>query len=108
MAADAEGESRLRLTRSDYFVDGSPLVSRDGRALAFHYHTCRASGDFQDIVVIELGSLDQAAEAKVVLRTRESIDTSSLRWTAEGKLEVAVNGKKVEIDPSQAGAKQLP
>lgn len=109
--ANAVGEDRLRLTRSDYFINESPVVSQDGRILAYHHQTCRASGDFHDIVVIEpskLNHFDQTSEAKVVLRTKDSVDARSLRWTGQHELEVLVNGKKTKIDTAGKGEEQLP
>jgi hypothetical protein len=108
--ANVEGEDRIRLTRSDYFVVESPVVSQDGQKLAFHYHTCIASGDFHEIVVIEPSQfgLDQRSEAKVVLRTKNGLDSGSLRWTGQHELEVHMNGKKTKIDTAGKGKEQLP
>ena len=105
--ANADGEGRIRLSRSDYFVHEPPVVSEDGQRLAYHYPTCRASGGFRDIVVIDLKQGD-AARAKVVLRTKEEVDSSSLRWTGEHQLKMVVNGKGTEIDTSGKGREQLP
>ena len=108
--SDANGEGRIRLTRSDYFVQESPVVSKDARKLAYHYWTCRASGDFRDIVVIELNGkgFDDTVEARVVFRTKGSVHMGPLRWVGEKNLEVTVNGEKKEIDTSGNGERQLP
>jgi hypothetical protein len=109
-SADANGEARLRLTRSDYWIRKSPVVSSDGRKLAYHYSTCRASGDFDDIVVIDLSKsdLDEKADAKVVLRTKEYTKFESLKWIEENKLQVIADGKTIGIDTSVGGKEQLP
>lgn len=107
-SADANGENRLRCSRSDYFIRESPVVSEDGRKLAYHYQTCMAAGGLHDIVVIDLVYLDGRAEAKVVLRTKERISSESLRWLGTRKLRAIVGGKRVEIDALQQGKKQLP
>ena len=109
--ADSRGEGRIRLTRSDYFVRESPVVSKDQGKLAYLYQTCMASGGFRDIVVIDLNGVKgsrETAEAKVVLRTKEEVDARSLRWIGENQLEVIVGGNKKEIDSSGKGEKQLP
>lgn len=69
-----------------------------------------ASGDFQDIVVIEPSQFgfDQPSEAKVVFRTKNNLDSRSLRWTGHHELEVLVNGKKTKIDTPVKGKEQLP
>ena len=109
--ADANGEGLIRLTRSDYFVKESPVVSKDARKLAYHYQTCRASGDFQDIVVIDLNEVkgpEETIEARVFFRTRKDVDSGSLRWSGENTLAVVVGGKQKKIDTSGNDERQLP
>jgi len=116
-SADANGESRFRCSRSDYFIRESPVVSEDGRKLAYHYNTCMASGDLHDIVVIDLDHRinigdsvpsGEQAEARVVLRTKERISSESLRWLGTKKLQAIVGGKRVDIDALRQGDKQIP
>jgi hypothetical protein len=108
--ANADGEARLRCSRSDYFVHDSPVVSTNGQKLAYYYWTCRASGDFRDIVVIDLKGVfsDQAVEAKVVFRTHRDINPKSIRWLGENMIEFIVQGRRIEIDTSGKGTEQLP
>jgi hypothetical protein len=107
-SADAEGEARLRMTESDYFIkDGPVVVSPNGSSLAFVYHTSRASGDFTDVVVIEFRpSPLRPTDGRVVLRTRSPVDARTLMWTAVGRLSVKVNGSVVSIDATAKGIPQ--
>ena len=47
-------------------------------------------------------------EGKVVLRTRKTVDSNSLKWSEKNTLEIIVDGKKTEIDTSVQGKEQLP
>jgi hypothetical protein len=109
-SADADGEARLRLTQSDYFItDGPVVVSPDGYSLAFVYHTSRASGDFQDVVVIDSRlNPPKPTAGRVVLRTRSSVDAHSLIWKEVGRLSVRVDGSVVSIDATAPGRPQQP
>lgn len=107
-SADAEGEARLRMTESDYFItDGPVVVSPNEGSLAFVYHTSRASGDFTDVVVIDFRpSPLKPTDGRVVLRTRSRVDAQTLKWTAPGRLSVKVNGAVVSIDATAQGIPQ--
>ena len=109
-SADADGEARLRLTQSDYFInDGPVVVSPDGNSLAFVYHTSRASGGFQDVVVIDSRlNPPKPTAGRVVLRTRSSVDARTLIWKAVGRLSVRVDGGVVNIDATAPGLPQEP
>ena len=109
-SADADGEARLRLTESDYFInDGPVLVSPDNRSLAFFYQTSRASGDFNDIVVIDFRSSPiKPTDGRVVFRTRSAVDPKSLTWSAAGRLSVVAGGVRRDIDATAAGVPQAP
>jgi hypothetical protein len=109
-SADAHGEARRRLTQSDYFInDGPVVVSPDGRRLAFVYHTSRASGDFEDVVVIDFRpSPLKPTDGRVVLRTRSSVDAHTLIWTGAERLSVRVDGGVVSIDATAPGLPQEP
>lgn len=109
-SADAEGEARLRLTQFDYFItDGPVVVSPDGYSLAFVYHTSRASGDFQDVVVVDSRlNPPKPTAGRVVLRTRASVDARTLIWKEVGRLSVRVGGSVVSIDATAAGLPQQP
>jgi hypothetical protein len=109
-SADADGEARLRLTQSDYFInDGPVVVSPDGTSLAFVYHTSRSSGDFEDVVVIEFRpSPLKPTDGRVVLRTRSRVDAQTLIWTAVGRLSVRVDGSLVSVDATARGIPQQP
>jgi WD40-like Beta Propeller Repeat len=93
-SADADGEARVRLTQSDYFINDGPVaVSPDGDSLAFVYRTSRASGDFQDVVVVDFRpSPLKPTDGRVVLRTRSSVDAHTLIWKGVGRLSVKVDG----------------
>lgn len=109
-SAHADGEARLRLTQSDYFILRGPvLVSPEGRSLAFYYETSRASGDFHDVVVIDFRPrTTKSSEGRVVFRTRGRVDSSTLRWTAEGRLSVVADGTAVQVDTTLPGVPQSP
>ncbi len=109
-SANAEGEARVRLTQSDYFIASGPVVvSPDSRSLAFSYHTSRASGDYHDIVVVDfLSSPMKPTEGRVVFRTKSSVDPQTLQWSAAGRLSVAVDGVQIEIDAMAPGVPQAP
>jgi len=97
-SANADGEERVRLSKSDYFITKSPVISKDGKKLAYHYSNCRASGEFEDIFVIELGSIHETAEAKVVFRAPEHTEIKLIKWIGENKLQAVVNTKTIEIN----------
>ena len=109
-SADAEGEARVRLTQFDYFISNGPVVvSPDGYSLAFVYHTSRASGGFQDVVVIDSRlSPPKPTPGRVVLRTRSSVDARSLTWKEAGRLSVRVGGSVVSVDATAPGLPQQP
>lgn len=108
-SADSEGNSRLRMTREDYFIwNTSPVISSDGTRLAYHYDTCRASGDYSDIVVIELGNLENAIRAKVVLRMPAYTKIELIEWIDNSKLKALVNGKQQEVATDLKGFEHLP
>lgn len=109
-SADADGEARVRLTQSDYFIGNGPVVvSPDGHSLAFVYHTSRASGDFQDVVVIDARlNPPKPTAGRVVLRTRSSVDARTLIWQGVGRLSVRVDGSVVSIDATAPGLPQQP
>jgi len=110
-SADTDGEARLRLAKSDYFItDGPVVVSPDGRSLAFIHRTSRASGDFQDVVVVDVKDSPQGdpADGRVVLRTRSAVDPHTLTWKEAGRLSVKVEGRAVDIDARAPGVPQKP
>jgi hypothetical protein len=109
-SADSDGEARLRLTQSDYFInDGPVVVSPDRHSLAFVYHTSRASGDFEDVVVIDFRpSPLKPTDGRVVLRTRSAVDAHTLIWKGPGRLSVMVDGRAVNIDANAPGRPQDP
>jgi hypothetical protein len=109
-SAKPDGEGRLRLTQPDYFIANGPVVvSPDNRSLAFVYETSRASGDFQDLVVIDFRpSPVKSTASRVVLRTRQSVDSQSLTWTAVGPLSVVVAGVRALVDATAKGRPQDP
>jgi hypothetical protein len=109
-SADADGEARVRLTQSDYFINDGPVVlSPDGHNLAFVYQTSRASGDFQDVVVIDFRpSPLKPTDGRVVLRTRSRVDAQTLIWTVVGRLSVRVNDSVVSVDATARGIPQQP
>ena len=110
-SAAADGEARWRVTRSDYFInDGPVVVSPDERSLAFAYWTSRASGDFKDVVVIDLKShpTDERSEGRVVFRTKSAVDPKSLTWSAADRLSIVVQGVRHDIDATAAGVPQDP
>jgi len=109
-SADADGEARVRLTQSDYFIqDGPVVVSPNGNSLAFVYQTSRASGDFQDVVVVDFRPSPLApTDGRVVLRTRSSVDAQTLIWEGVGRLSVKVDGRFVSIDATVPGLRQEP
>jgi hypothetical protein len=109
-SADADGEARLRLTQFDYFITNGPVVvSPDGHSLAFVYHTSRASGDFQDVVVIDSRlNPPKPTAGRVVLRTRSTVDARTLIWQEVGRLSVRVDGSVVSIDATAPGLPQQP
>lgn len=106
--ADADGEARVRLTQSDYFInDGPVVVSPDNRSLAFVYETSRASGAFNDVVVIDFRSSPiRPTDGRVVFRTKSAVDPTSLTWSAPGRLSVLVEGVRRVIDATAAGVPQ--
>ena len=108
--ANADGEDRVRLTQSDYFIANGPVVvSPDNRSLAFVYRTSRASGDFQDVVVIDFRpSPLKPTDSRVVFRTRQNVDSQSLTWTAPGQLSVVVAGVRTHVDATAKGRPQDP
>jgi hypothetical protein len=105
--ANTNGEDRIRLTQSDYFIYESPVVSKDGKKLAYYYRTGRASGEVGQIIVIELNGVDNTAEANVVFKTQEDIDSKSLKWIESEKLSVIINGNPIEINTAGKGEKQI-
>ena len=107
-SADADGEARLRLTRSDYFINEGPVVvSPDNRSLAFVYRTSRASGDFNDVVVIDFRSSPiKPTDGRVVFRTKSAVDPKSLTWSAADRLSVVAEGVRRDIDATAAGVPQ--
>jgi hypothetical protein len=111
-SANAAGEARLRLTPSDYFINEGPvMIATNNRSLAYCHQTCRASGDFWDVVVIDFGmpsSGPAKTEARVVFRTKASIEPQTLRWIASGRLSVVVDGAPTKVDATVAGTPQLP
>ena len=60
------------------------------------------------VIDLSKSDLDEKADAKVVLRTKEYIKFESLKWMGENKLQVIADGKSVEIDTSAEGKEQLP
>ena len=100
----------VRLTSSDYFInDGPVVVSPDGHSLAFVYGTSRASGGFQDVVVVDFRpSPLKPTDGRVVLRTRSSVDAHTLIWKGVGRLSVKVDGVVVNIDATAPGLRQEP
>jgi hypothetical protein len=109
-AADATGESRLRLTESDYFIkDGPVAVSPNNRTLAFVYQTSRASGGFHDVVVVDFNpSPITPSDGRVVLRTRSTIEPQSLTWKSAETLSAVVAGVRIDIDATARGRPQDP
>jgi hypothetical protein len=109
-SADPDGEARLRLTDSDYFIkDGPVLVSPDNRSLTFLYQTSRASGDFKDVVVVDFRpSPIKPTDGRVVFRTRSAVDPKTLSWQATDRLSVVVAGVRTDIDASVTGLAQAP
>jgi hypothetical protein len=108
-SAGADGEGRLRLTQSDYWVRRPVVVSPEERSLAFYFETSVAAGDFHDVVVIDFRPISVRSSAgRVVLRTHGSVDPSTLRWIAEGRLSVVVDGKTVDVDTNLPGFPQDP
>ena len=108
-SADAAGEGRLRVTRSDYFItDGPVVISPDNRGLAFVYWASRAAGFVRDVVVIDFKSnpIDERSEGRVVFRTKAAVDPQSLTWSAADRLSVVVEGVRQDIDAAAAGVPQ--
>jgi len=97
-SANADGENHIRLSKSDYFIAESPVISKDDKKLAHHYSACRAAGRFEDIVVIELRNLDQTADAKVFFRAPEYTDIKSIKWTDKNQLQAVIDGKIININ----------
>jgi hypothetical protein len=106
-SADSNGEARLRITRSDYYVQRSPIVSPDGKYLVFQYSTCRASGNFQDVVVVDVRRLtDAPVDGRVIFRTKDPID--ALRWDSPTTVAFILNGVEQRAVIFSAGMPQIP
>ena len=106
-SADVDGEARLRMSVHDYFIQRSPVVSQDGRKLAWHYSTCGASNLSQDIRVLELRGED-TSEEKVVLRYPQGTTIESIRWTGKDLLAVTVHGQVTNVDTKVKGQPPIP
>jgi hypothetical protein len=97
-SADANGESRLRHSKSDYFIDRSPVVSKDGKKLAYHYSASQAEGGFEKILVICLSGLGEESEVSVVLKEPQFTRIESIAWSSPSILHVIVNGQAMDVD----------
>ena len=104
-SADGDGEARLRMSVNDYFVQRSPVVSQDGRKLAWHYSTCRASNFVEDIRVLEL---DGPGQEKVVLRYPQGAKIESIAWVGKDSLSVMIDGQAKEVDTRGIGKEPIP
>lgn len=108
--ANPDGDGRFRLTRSDYWIQRSPVISEDGKRVAHHYSCCRASGGFEDIVLIDLSkrSPDGEVEETVVLRKPEYAKVEALRWLSATTLQVILQGEEILIDTSRIAETHAP
>ena len=107
-SADRHGEARLRESTCDYWIDRSPVVSEDGKKLAWHYSTCGAAGFFEDIKVIDLASGHWPPESKVVLRCPPGTKIESIEWSGDGALRVMAHGRAKKVDTTGEGKKPIP
>ncbi len=110
-SADATGEARYILSKSEYFIASgdSPVVSMDSKEIAYHYSTCHQSGFYEDIVVIDLREMrypSMICDAKVVYRAKPYSSIRGLRWIDRYRLQVTVNGKTIMIDTHVKGEEQ--
>lgn len=104
-SADWDGEARLRMSVHDYFVQRSPVVSQDGRKLAWHYSTCGASNFVEDIRVLEL---DGPGHEKVVLRYSQGAKIESIAWVGEDLLSVMIDGQAKEVGTEGTDKEPIP
>lgn len=111
-SADRNGKDRLRMSTYDYFIRRSPVVSKDGKNLAWHYSTCGASNFVEDIKVVHLEShlhgKNLSPEEKVVLRCPEGTKIESIAWSSDNLLSVIINGQAKEVDTTGKGKEPIP
>lgn len=102
------GEDRLKMSDSYYQIfSGNLIVSKDGKALAYYYSTCMASGNFEDVVVIFLEKPDGRKEVKVALRKPGYTKIKVIEWV-EDKVKVEVEGKIQLVSTDGEGFEPLP
>lgn len=104
-SAGPDGEARLRVSLHDYFIRRSPVVSQDGRRLAWHYSTCGASNFLEDIKVLDL---DGGGQEKVVLRCPRGTKIESLAWARKDLLRLIVDGQAKYVDTTGMGTRPIP
>jgi hypothetical protein len=105
-SAQPDGECRVRESSADFWIERTPIFSPGPeRRLAYYYQTSMASGDLDEIVVVDLEHVDRPGQGRVVYK-RESdsaIDPDSLRWKNPMTLEVRINGAWTAIDATAPG-----
>jgi len=105
-SAQPDGECRVRESSADFWIKRTPIFSPGPeRRLAYYYQTSMASGDLDEIVVVDLEHVDRPGQGRVVYK-RESdsaIDPDSLRWKNPMTLEVRINGAWTAIDATAPG-----
>jgi len=105
-SARPDGEDRLLASSASFWIVRTPIFSPDSTRLAYYYQTCMASGDFNDILVIDLRLPNRPAQ--VVYRSHSDIDPDSLQWKNPATLEVRINRAWTTVDAASALGSQSP
>jgi len=114
-SARPDGGDRVLASSANFWIVRTPIFSPDSMRLAYYYNTCMASGDFQDIVVIDFrqhpdwpGQVVYQTNAPDSDSDSPDIDADSLRWKNPATLEVRINGTWTKINATSAGKSQVP
>ena len=101
----AQREARIDLATRSRRIRVEKVDPWDGRSLALIYRTSCASGDFQDVVVVDVKPSPQEnpADGRVVLQTRSAVDPHTLTLKEAARLSVKVEGRFVDIDARAPG-----
>jgi len=104
--ARPDGADRVLASSANFWIVRTPIFSPDSMSLAYYYQTSMASGDLEEIVVIDFGQHPDWP-GQVVYQTNSSvIDPDSLRWKNPATLEVRINGTWTSIDATTAVGSQ--
>ncbi|MCP4343161.1 MAG: hypothetical protein GY799_30880, partial [Desulfobulbaceae bacterium] len=97
--ANSDGGELLRISKSDYFIGiKSPIVSKNGKNIAYQNSLSNADGGFEVVVLIQLRGISDEAPATVILKKKPYTKVKLLGWIGNNTLNVNINGVVTKID----------